>query len=68
MRLLGWGTLPDWFNKIVETLFPNAFGHQEIKRTLLMLLGDVHNITHEGINLRGNINVYIVGDPGCTKS
>jgi DNA replication licensing factor MCM6 len=33
-----------------------------------MLLGDVHNITHEGINLRGNINVYIVGDPGCTKS
>jgi DNA replication licensing factor MCM6 len=32
-----------------------------------MLLGDVHKMTHEGINLRGNINVYIVGDPRRTK-
>lgn len=33
-----------------------------------MLLGGVHKITHEGINLRGDINVCIVGDPSCAKS
>lgn len=33
-----------------------------------MLLGGVHKFTHEGINLRGDINVCIVGDPSCAKS
>jgi DNA replication licensing factor MCM6 len=35
---------------------------------LLMLFGGVHKKTHEGINLRGDINVCIVGDPSCAKS
>ncbi|KAK9937276.1 hypothetical protein M0R45_014077 [Rubus argutus] len=30
--------------------------------------GGVHKFTHEGINLRGDINVCIVGDPSCAKS
>ncbi|KAK1276112.1 Protein PROLIFERA [Acorus gramineus] len=60
---------PDFFNKIVDSIAPTVFGHQEIKRAiLLMLLGGVHKITHEGINLRGDINVCIVGDPSCAKS
>jgi DNA replication licensing factor MCM6 len=61
--------VPDFFNKIVDSICPTVFGHQEIKRAiLLMLLGGVHKITHEGINLRGDINVCIVGDPSCAKS
>ncbi|PKA59065.1 Protein PROLIFERA [Apostasia shenzhenica] len=60
---------PDFFNKIVDSICPTVFGHQEIKRAvLLMLLGGVHKLTHEGINLRGDINVCIVGDPSCAKS
>ncbi|CAA6671505.1 unnamed protein product [Spirodela intermedia] len=60
---------PDFFNKIVDSICPTVFGHQEIKRAiLLMLLGGVHKFTHEGINLRGDINVCIVGDPSCAKS
>ena len=35
---------------------------------LLQLLGGVHKTTHEGINLRGDINVCIVGDPSTAKS
>ncbi|GLJ17027.1 hypothetical protein SUGI_0294600 [Cryptomeria japonica] len=59
----------DFFNKLVESLAPTVFGHQEIKRALLlMLIGGVHKQTHEGINLRGDINVCIVGDPSCAKS
>jgi len=33
-----------------------------------MLLDGVHKFTHEGINLRGDINVCVVGDPSCAKS
>ncbi|OAY77819.1 DNA replication licensing factor MCM6, partial [Ananas comosus] len=54
---------------LVDSICPTVFGHQEIKRAiLLMLLGGVHKITHEGTNLRGDINVCIVGDPSCAKS
>ncbi|KAJ9168452.1 hypothetical protein P3X46_019973 [Hevea brasiliensis] len=60
---------PDFFNKLVDSITPTVFGHQDIKRAiLLMLLGGVHKFTHEGINLRGDINVCIVGDPSCAKS
>ncbi|MCD7458464.1 MCM DNA helicase complex subunit mcm6 [Datura stramonium] len=60
---------PDFFNKLVESVAPTVFGHSDIKRAiLLMLLGGVHKFTHEGINLRGDINVCIVGDPSCAKS
>ncbi|CAN1225821.1 DNA replication licensing factor MCM6 [Linum grandiflorum] len=60
---------PDFFNKLVDSVAPTVFGHQDIKRAiLLMLLGGVHKFTHEGINLRGDINVCIVGDPSCAKS
>ncbi|CAJ2637568.1 unnamed protein product [Trifolium pratense] len=45
------------------------FDHREVKRAILLLLiGGVHKSTHEGINLRGDINVCIVGDPSCAKS
>ncbi|KAF3794659.1 DNA replication licensing factor [Nymphaea thermarum] len=60
---------PDFFNKLVDSVAPTVFGHQDIKRAiLLMLIGGVHKFTYEGINLRGDINVCIVGDPSCAKS
>ncbi|WVZ21309.1 hypothetical protein V8G54_008631 [Vigna mungo] len=60
---------PDFFNKLVESVAPTVFGHPDIKRAiLLMLMGGVHKFTHEGINLRGDINVCVVGDPSCAKS
>lgn len=41
----------------------------QVKRgVLLMLLGGVHKKTAEGIKLRGDINVCIVGDPSTAKS
>lgn len=60
---------PDFFTKLVESVAPTVFGHADIKRAiLLMLMGGVHKFTHEGINLRGDINVCVVGDPSCAKS
>lgn len=60
---------PQLYNKMVNSIAPSIFGHQEIKAgILLMLFGGVHKTTPEGINLRGDINVCIVGDPGTAKS
>ncbi|MCI56115.1 DNA replication licensing factor MCM6-like, partial [Trifolium medium] len=59
----------DSFVKLVGGIAPTVFGHREVKHAILLLLvGGVHKSTHEGINLRGDINVCIVGDPSCAKS
>ncbi|KAL3687903.1 hypothetical protein R1sor_014212 [Riccia sorocarpa] len=61
--------LPQIYDRLVNSIAPTVFGHHDIKRAiLLMLFGGVHKCTHEGINLRGDINVCIVGDPSCAKS
>lgn len=53
---------PGLYNNMVESIAPNTFGHKEVKRgILLMLLGGTHKTTAEGIKLRGDINVCIVG-------
>jgi len=57
------------YDKLADSIAPSTFGHQEVKRgILLMLLSGVHKTTSEGIRLRGDINVCIVGDPSTAKS
>jgi DNA replication licensing factor MCM6 len=57
------------YQKMVESICPAISGHNDVKRgVLLMLFGGVHKTTGEGISLRGDINVCIVGDPSCAKS
>jgi DNA replication licensing factor MCM6 len=60
---------PDLYGKMVSSVAPRVFGHEEIKRgILLMLFGGVHKATADGIRLRGDINVCVVGDPSTSKS
>lgn len=60
---------PQLYQNMTESICPGVFGHLEVKRgILLMLLGGVHKRTPEGISLRGDLNVCIVGDPSCAKS
>jgi len=50
-------------------IFWLSAGNDEVKRgILLMLFGGVHKVTQEGTNLRGDINVCVVGDPSTAKS
>ena len=54
-------------NLLIRSLFD--VGNDEVKRgVLLMLFGGVPKITLEKTNLRGDINVCIVGDPSTAKS
>lgn len=55
---------------LVDSLFPNIYGNDEVKLgVLLMLFGGVgKRAKSEGTTLRGDINVCLVGDPSTAKS
>ena len=60
---------PNLYQRMVNSICPTVFGHEEVKKgVLLMLLGGVHKKTRTKTNLRGDINVCIVGDPATAKS
>lgn len=63
-------TSPRLYEQMVDSICPNTFGHREVKKgILLMLLGGVHKTTvPDGIKLRGDINVCVIGDPSVAKS
>jgi DNA replication licensing factor MCM6 len=57
------------YKDMAESLFPTIYGHQEIKKALLLqLIGGIHKRTQNKINIRGDINILIVGDPSSAKS
>ncbi len=60
---------PRLYNAMIASVAPTIFGHDDIKRgILLMLFGGVHKVTSDKTSLRGDINVCIVGDPSTSKS
>jgi DNA replication licensing factor MCM6 len=60
---------PNIFMRLVDSIAPTVYGHQVIKKGLLLqLLGGVSKSTPEGMSLRGDINICVVGDPSTSKS
>jgi DNA replication licensing factor MCM6 len=60
---------PNIFMRLVDSIAPMVYGHQVIKKGLLLqLMGGVSKQTPEGMALRGDINICIVGDPSTSKS
>lgn len=59
----------DLYSKLAQSISPSVYGHFDVKKgILLQLFGGVHKSTMEGIKLRGDINICIVGDPSTAKS
>ncbi|KAH9947165.1 MCM-domain-containing protein [Amylocystis lapponica] len=57
------------YSRLVESIAPTVYGHEIVKKGLLLqLMGGVHKETGEGMHLRGDINICIVGDPSTSKS
>ncbi len=57
------------YSRLVKSLAPMVYGHEIVKKGLLLqLVSGVHKSTAEGMQLRGDINICIVGDPSTSKS
>ncbi|KAI1498159.1 MCM-domain-containing protein [Biscogniauxia marginata] len=57
------------YARLVKSLAPTVYGHEIVKKgVLLQLMSGVHKTTPEGMELRGDINICIVGDPSTSKS
>ena len=60
---------PDAYQRLIRSIAPAILGHDAIKEAILLLLvGSPQTILPDGTKLRGDINVFIVGDPGVAKS
>ncbi|CAB4035280.1 DNA replication licensing factor mcm7, partial [Paramuricea clavata] len=59
---------PDFYEKLACSLAPEIYGHEDIKKVLLLLLVGGVDRSPEGMKIRGNINVLLMGDPGVAKS
>ncbi|KAH7033402.1 MCM2/3/5 family-domain-containing protein [Microdochium trichocladiopsis] len=60
---------PDLYNVMAECIAPSIYGNKDIKKAILcLLLGGSKKILPDGMKLRGDINVLLLGDPGTAKS
>ena len=59
----------DLYTKLATSIAPSVHGHLDVKKgVLLQLFGGIQKKTKEGIKLRGDLNMCIVGDPATAKS
>jgi replicative DNA helicase Mcm len=60
---------PDIYDRLVASFAPHVSGHDIIKEAILLLIvGSTQKILADGAKIRGDINVFLVGDPGTAKS
>ncbi|KAK6834574.1 hypothetical protein PG987_009268 [Apiospora arundinis] len=60
---------PDLYNTMADCIAPSIYGNRDIKKAILcLLLGGSKKILPDGMKLRGDINVLLLGDPGTAKS
>lgn len=61
-------TEDDFYEKLASSIAPEIYGHEDVKKALLLLLVGGVDKTPNGMKIRGNINVCLMGDPGVAKS
>lgn len=61
--------LPDLYERFTRCIAPSIYGNVDIKKAIAcLLMGGSKKILPDGMRLRGDINVLLLGDPGTAKS
>ncbi|KAM9974009.1 hypothetical protein ACTFIW_007671 [Dictyostelium discoideum] len=57
------------YDRLAMSLAPEIYGHLDVKKALLlMMVGGESKHMKDGMNIRGDINICLMGDPGIAKS
>lgn len=65
-ELMSTGQLYEYLSRSIA---PEIFGHVDVKKALLLqLIGGVTKEVKDGMRIRGDINICLMGDPGVAKS
>ncbi|KAF2153351.1 MCM-domain-containing protein [Myriangium duriaei CBS 260.36] len=60
---------PDLYERFADCIAPSIYGNKDIKKAITcLLMGGSKKILPDGMKLRGDINVLMLGDPGTAKS
>ncbi|GCC18434.1 hypothetical protein chiPu_0021669, partial [Chiloscyllium punctatum] len=58
----------DFYEKLAASIAPEIYGHEDVKKALLLLLVGGVDQSPKGMKIRGSINICLMGDPGVAKS
>jgi replicative DNA helicase Mcm len=59
---------PELYKKLITSIAPSIFGYAHIKEAILYLLCGGCSKQLPDVNVRGDINALLIGDPGTAKS
>ncbi|KAK0211085.1 MCM2/3/5 family-domain-containing protein [Desarmillaria ectypa] len=60
---------PALYSRLAMSIAPEIYGHEDVKKALLLLLvGGSTKETQDGMKIRGDLNICLMGDPGVAKS
>ena len=59
----------DIYSRLIDSFAPHIRGHKLFKEAILLLIvGSTQRALSDGTKVRGDINIFLVGDPGTAKS
>ena len=60
---------PNIYELFSTSIAPSIYGNEDIKKSVAcLLIGGSKKVLPDGMRLRGDINVLLLGDPGTAKS
>ncbi|MCS7142259.1 MAG: minichromosome maintenance protein MCM [Aigarchaeota archaeon] len=59
----------DLYSKLIASVAPSIKGHEYVKEAILLaLFGGRQKVFSDGVKVRGDVHLLLVGDPGTAKS